>query len=77
MVRGTGSGAGDDWDCHLFVNGPRFRGLGVDYTVNVKTNGCYTAEAPASVVGPLHIRAAGGRRVVNPLYAFDGCMIVP
>ena len=77
VVLGTGSGPGDDWDCHFFVNGPRFRGLSVDYTVTVKPNGCFTAEGPPSVVGPLHIRRAGGGTTINPLYAFDGCMIAP
>jgi ABC-2 type transport system permease protein len=77
VVLGTGAGPGDDWDCHVFVNGPNFRGLAVDYTLTVKPDGCYTADGPPSVVGSLHIRKAGGGRVVNPLYAFDACMIVP
>ncbi len=77
VLRGTGKGAGDDWGCDIFVDGAGFRGLSVGYTVTVRTNGCYTADGPPSVVGPLHIRKAGGGTVINPLYAFDGCMISP
>jgi ABC-2 type transport system permease protein len=77
VVRGPGKGAGDDWGCDIFVDGAGFRGLTAGYTLTVRANGCYTAEGPASVIGPLHIRTAGGGRAVNPLYAFDGCMIAP
>jgi ABC-2 type transport system permease protein len=77
VVQGTGSGAGDDWVCQLYVDGPRLRGLSAAYTLTVKPNGCYTAEGPPSVIGPQHIRTSGGKTALNPLYAFDGCMIVP
>jgi len=78
VVRGTGEGAGDDWRCELFVNGPRLQGgISASYSLTVRPNGCYTAEGPPSVIGPLHLRAPGGDIVVNPLYAFDGCMVAP
>jgi hypothetical protein len=74
---GPSSGAGDDWVCELNVNGPRLGQLGVSYTITVRPNGCYTAEGPPSVIGPLRLKGAGGRVAVNPLYAFDSCMIAP
>ena len=58
-------------------HGPHFRGLGVDYTLTVKPNGCYTADGPPSVIGPLHLRTPQQQVVLNPLYAVDGCMIAP
>jgi hypothetical protein len=75
-VSGPGAGAGDDWRCQLYVDGPRLRGLSADYSLTVRPNGCYTAEGPPAVIGPPRIHRAGGGAVVNPLYAFDGCMIV-
>jgi hypothetical protein len=51
--------------------------VSVTYSVVVRPNGCYTAEGPDAVVGPLHIRNAQRRTVINPLFAFDGCMISP
>ncbi|HXJ66416.1 MAG TPA: hypothetical protein VNN79_21865, partial [Actinomycetota bacterium] len=77
VISGTGEGPGDDWQCQLFVNGPKLRGLSANYALTVRPNGCYTAEGPPSVIGPLHIRTQDGTVVINPLSAFDGCMIVP
>jgi len=77
VISGTGEGPGDDWQCQLFVNGPRLRGLSANYTLTVRPNGCYTAEGPPSVIGPLHLRTQDGAVALNPLSAFDGCMIVP
>jgi ABC-2 type transport system permease protein len=71
------TGAGDDWSCQLYVDGPHVRRLAVDYSITVRPNGCYTAEGLAAEVGPLHINKAGGGTALNPLYAFDGCMIAP
>jgi ABC-2 type transport system permease protein len=77
VVTGTGSGPGDDWVCQLYVDGPHLRGLSAAYTLTVKPNGCYTADGPPTVIGPQHIKTADGTSTLNPLYAFDGCMIVP
>ena len=74
---GSGEGPGDDWDCELYVNGGGFRGVGVGYSVTVKPDGCYTAEAPASMIGPPRLRTPDGGTAMNPLSAFDGCMIAP
>jgi ABC-2 type transport system permease protein len=60
-------GAGDDWTCTLSLVGSNLRQLPANYDVDVRPNGCYTAEGPASVGGA----TLGG--VPNPLHAFDGC----
>ena len=39
----------------------------MNYDVNVKPNGCYTAEGPATIGGVMV------RGTPNPLHAFDGC----
>jgi ABC-2 type transport system permease protein len=74
---GVSQGAGDDWVCQLNVNGAHLGQLGLSYNVVVKPNGCYTAEGPPGLVGGQRIREPGGHSAVNPLYAFDGCLIGP
>jgi hypothetical protein len=66
-------GPGDDWTCQVYwpVNGI-LRTL--SYEVQVKATGCYTAQGPAYNVGQQNLPTADGRTVVNPLYAFDGCL---
>jgi len=77
VISGPSTGAGDDWNCQLFVTGPHVGRLQVDYSLTIKPNGCYTAEGQPSVIGPLHMKTADGSVAVNPLSAFDGCMIAP
>jgi hypothetical protein len=45
----------------------------VGFDVNVRANGCYTAEGPPSVIGPATIRRPGRGFAPNPLSVFDGC----
>jgi ABC-2 type transport system permease protein len=66
-------GPGDDWLCSLDVISPAARQLSLGYEVNVRANGCYTAEGPPTVIGRLTLRTTAGHHVVNPLYEFDGC----
>lgn len=77
MAGGPSRGSGDDWICSLSVNGPQLGQRSATYNLVVRPDGCYTAEGPASVVGPLHVRDAQRRTVINPLFAFDGCIISP
>ena len=77
VLTGTSSGAGDDWTCQLFVDGPHLGRLAAEYSVTVRPNGCYTAEGQAAVIGPLHLKTPDGGTAINPLSAFDGCMIPP
>jgi hypothetical protein len=66
-------GPGDDWTCQVYwpVNGTLQT---LTYEVQVKATGCYTAQGPVSNVGQQYLHTADGRTVVNPLYAFDGCL---
>jgi len=66
-------GQGDDWHCLLSVIGPGAQQMPVGYDVNVRPNGCYTAEGPPSFIGPATIRRPGGGVAANPLFVFDGC----
>jgi len=77
VIAGPSTGAGDDWSCQIFVTGPKIGRIQVDYSVTIRPNGCYTAEGQPALIGPLHLRTADGGTVLNPLYAFDGCMIAP
>lgn len=66
------SGAGDDWVCRLLlqVGGPA---AAYTYEVNVKADGCYSADGPPGLVGGRTLAVPGGAARVNPLFAFDGC----
>jgi ABC-2 type transport system permease protein len=77
VIIGPSSGSGDDWACQMFVTGPQIGRIQVDYTITVRPNGCYTAEGQPAVIGPLHLKTPDGGTALNPLYAFDGCMIAP
>jgi hypothetical protein len=72
--RGSSSryrGAGPNWLCTLsLVSASTARQLSLNYDVEVRANGCYTADGPASIGGAT---LRGRRNVPNPLYAFDGC----
>lgn len=48
----------------------------MSYDVDVKPNGCYTAEGPPGFIGPLTIRRPNHAPIVNPLFRFDGCFEV-
>jgi ABC-2 type transport system permease protein len=77
VISGTSSGPADDWACQAFVDGPHVSRLAADYSISVRPDGCYTADAPASLVGPLHMKTPDGGTTLNPLSAFDSCMIAP
>jgi ABC-2 type transport system permease protein len=67
-------GPGDNWVCILNVFTPAQ--TTIDYDVTVQANGCYTADGPPAFIGPLTIRDRRGRRLLNPLFRFDGCFDV-
>jgi ABC-2 type transport system permease protein len=77
VISGTSSGPADDWACQAFVDGPHVSRLAADYSISVRPDGCYTADAPASLVGPLDMKTPDGGATINPLLAFDSCMIAP
>jgi ABC-2 type transport system permease protein len=67
-------GPGDNWVCILNVFTPAQ--TTIDYDVTVQANGCYSADGPPAFIGPLTIRDRRGRRLLNPLFRFDGCFDV-
>jgi ABC-2 type transport system permease protein len=75
-VSGSSTGAGDDWTCTLYVNAPNLNST-ARYSVSVRPNGCYAADGPPEMFGPLHLRTPDGGTALNPLLGFDGCMIAP
>ena len=77
VISGTSSGPAEDWTCQVFVDGPHVSRLAADDSISVKPNGCFTADAPASLVGPLQMKTPDGGATINPLSAFDSCMIPP
>jgi ABC-2 type transport system permease protein len=77
VISGVSSGPADDWTCQAFVDGAHVSRLAADYSISVRPDGCYTADAPASLVGPLHMKTSNGGTTINPLSAFDSCMIAP
>jgi ABC-2 type transport system permease protein len=72
----THRGPGADWLCGIDI--PKLFGepTEVSYDVDVKPNGCYTAEGPPSFIGPLTIRRPNHPPIVNPLFRFNGCFEV-
>ena len=70
---GTDSGAGDDWVCGVTVYRKTGAPIAASIEVKVKTNGCYVADPPISVVGPTELTLPDGSSADNPLSEFDGC----
>jgi ABC-2 type transport system permease protein len=77
VLSGVSKGPGEDWTCQVYVDGPHVGRLAADYSISVHPDGCYTADAPAAVVGPLQMKSPDGGTTINPLAAFDSCMIPP
>jgi hypothetical protein len=71
---GRRQGPGDDWTCIVVPVNPQTQGASLPLDVTVRPNGCFTADAPPSLVGPPLIRDVRGRLFVNPLATFDGCL---
>jgi hypothetical protein len=68
------SGPGDDWICVVHWPSPSGITEPISYDVRVQPGGCYTADGPATTIGQQTMQTPDGRTVVNPLYAFDGCL---
>ncbi len=61
-----------DWFCTLTAVAPNLRQMSLNYDVEVRPNGCFTAHGPPAVGGAL-LRGHRFQGTPNPLYAFDGC----
>jgi hypothetical protein len=75
--RGTATGAttgpGDDWVCNLTWRTKAATTGGAVYSINVKPDGCFTADGPTDLNGTPTVVDFDGKTVINPLWAFDGC----
>lgn len=71
---GTSSaGPGEDWTCTVTYADGVTSGTQV-FEVQVKADGCWKADGPATVQTPLVLDALTGDQVPNPLAEFDGCL---
>jgi ABC-2 type transport system permease protein len=75
---GARQGPGDDWSCALIAVAPQSGAEPISltpvvYEVSVKSEGCYKAQSPPSLVGTQMMSDAAGHAVVNPLFTIYGC----
>jgi ABC-2 type transport system permease protein len=70
-------GPGDDWTCTTRILRPQVSNAPLTFEVTLRANGCFTAQGPPAIVGPLVLHDVQGRSFTNPLYAFDGCFGTP
>jgi ABC-2 type transport system permease protein len=61
-----------DWFCTLTAVAANLRQMPLNYDVEVRPNGCFTAHGPPAVGGAI-LRGHRAEGTPNPLYAFDGC----
>ncbi|HEX4519825.1 MAG TPA: ABC transporter permease [Gaiellaceae bacterium] len=61
-----------DWFCTLTAVAANLRQMPLNYDVDVRPDGCFTAHGPPAVGGAL-LRGHRAAGTPNPLYAFDGC----
>jgi ABC-2 type transport system permease protein len=78
---GAGQGPGDDWSCALITVAPQSGAeplslTPIVYDVSVKSEGCYKAQSPPSLVGTQMMSDVHGHSVVNPLFTIYGCFDV-
>ncbi|HUR52102.1 MAG TPA: hypothetical protein VMZ11_08260 [Mycobacteriales bacterium] len=67
------SGPGEDWVCQVtYQDGKRL--LTQSFEVQVKSDGCWKAEAPPTSQPVLRADPVTGATHVNPLSEFDGCL---
>ncbi|SDS98956.1 hypothetical protein SAMN04488543_2822 [Friedmanniella luteola] len=67
-------GAGPDWLCLVnFVDSTGTLQEEAKFELQVHANSCYTAGAPAKLLGSFTITDTNGREVPNPVNAFDVC----
>lgn len=72
------SGPGNDWICNITWRTPNATTAGATYSLTVRPDGCFTADGdgPADLVGSQTLVDAAGTTVLNPLWAFDGCLVL-
>ncbi len=66
-------GAGSDWICQVGWTDGTGKTQNGKFELQVRSNGCYQAGGPTKIIGPIMIRNAAGKDVINPVFEFDGC----
>ena len=66
-------GSGDDWACVVSFVAADGSAQQARYETKVRTNGCWTVDGPAAILGPQTLVAADGKNVTNRLLEMDGC----
>lgn len=72
----SGSGAGSDWRCAIsYRSGQHAVPAVATYSVEVKPNGCFTAEGdePTDLVSAPSVTRSDGALIPNDLWRIDGC----
>jgi hypothetical protein len=68
------TGAGPDWICLVnFVDSTGTLQEEAKFELQVHANSCYTAGAPAKLLGSFTVTTPAGVEVPNPVNAFDVC----
>lgn len=66
-------GPGTEWSCSIRYRSPEGAVRAVGYRVEVRKDACWSATV-ASFRGERLRPVGGGRRVLDPLYVFQGCL---
>lgn len=70
---GAGAGAGSEWVCSLVFRAGDGTATTVELDVRTRAEGCFTAQGPATLLGPAALDLPDGTTAPNPALAFDGC----
>ena len=70
---GAGASAGSEWTCTLLFRAGDGTVTTVGLDVRTRAEGCFTAQGPATLLGPAVLDLPGGGTAPNPALAFDGC----
>ena len=70
---GAGSSAGSEWTCSLLFRAGDGTVTTAELDVRTRAEGCFTAQGPATLLGPAVLGLPGGGTAPNPALAFDGC----
>lgn len=68
-----GAAPGAEWTCTLVFRAGDGTVTTAELDVRTRAEGCFTAQGPATLLGPAVLALPGGGTAPNPALAFDGC----
>ena len=68
-----GTRPGSEWTCTLLFRAGDGTVTTAELDVRTRAEGCFTAQGPATLLGPAVLELPGGGSAPNPALAFDGC----